>query len=218
MPAIKSNVPELEARAENMKKIVLLPPEITVCELTAGGVKEKREKWCEAGKKNVEKALVDTLKEKDVRLKFMKVNRWNKKEIEDIHALYRAVGISIINHTFMYAGNMNVFPERIENFDYSIGSVEKLVKKNKADGLLIVYANDEVSTKGRKILEIVRAINPFAQREGEITSMVAALTDETGAILWFRTMVNNGKYDLRDSKSTYAFVEELMNEYPGGKK
>ena len=65
--AINSNVPELEAQAKNIKKIVLLPPEINVCELTAGGVKERREQWCETGKKNVEKALAETLKKKESR-------------------------------------------------------------------------------------------------------------------------------------------------------
>jgi hypothetical protein len=218
MSAIKSNVPELEAQAESLKKIVLLPPEINVCELTAGGVKERREQWCETGKKNVEKAFAETLKKKGIQLESMRVNRWNKKEIENIHPLYRAVANSIIDHTFMYAGNMNVFPERIENFDYSIGSLEKLLKKRKAEGLLIVYAADEVSSKGRKVLEVIRTINPFSQREGEMTSMVVALTDRTGSILWFRTMANEGRYDLRDPKSTYAFVEEIMNEYPGGTK
>jgi hypothetical protein len=217
MPRIKSNVPELETKAKDLKTVVLLPPRIEICEVSAGGVKQKRDDWCEAGRENVKKALAESLREKGVHLKFMKVNRKNKKEIKEINALYRAVASSIYSHTFMYAGNMNVFTHKIENFDYSIGSVEKLLRKQRADGLLIVYGADEVYSKGRKTLAIIRAINPFSQSDqGEIAAVVIGLTDKSGSILWFRTMASSGRHDLRDPESTHTFVKSLVSEYPGG--
>lgn len=219
MPAIKSNVPELEARAANIKKIVLLSPEVEIYELSAGGVREKRDKWCSTGKQNIEKALQETFKEKGVYLNSLKPNKKNKEDIEDINALYRAVAYSIYNHTFYYGQNPNLFPERIENFDYSIGSVEKLLKRYNADGLLILYASDEISTKGRKALQVIQAINPFGQMDqAGITTMVIGLTDTSGAVLWFRTRSNSGGYDLRESESTQDFVHELLSDYPGGEK
>jgi hypothetical protein len=219
MPAIKSNVPELEARAADIKKIVLISPKVEICELSAGGVKEKRDNWCSTGEQNVEKALQQAFKEKGVYLNSLKPNNKNRKDIEEINALYRAVAYSIYNHTFFYGQNPNLFPERIENFDYSIGSVENLLKRYNADGLLIVYASDEISTKGRKALQVIQAINPFGQMdEAGVTSMVIGLTDTSGAVLWFRTKANSGGYDLRESESTQAFVRDLLSDYPGGGK
>jgi hypothetical protein len=216
-PAIKSNIRELEARTKNMKRIVLLPPEIKICELTAGGVKEKRDDWCETGKKNVENALTETMKGKGLFLGYVKSNRKNKKEIADINALYKAVALSIYNHTFRYEGNTAVFPEKIEKFDYSIGSVEGLLAEQKADGLLIVYGADEISSQGRKALQVFKAINPFDRMDaGGVTSMIICLTDKTGAILWFRTRASAGSYDLRDRKSAYDFVSSVFDDYPGG--
>ena len=217
MPGIKSNVPELEAQAKNLKTVVLLPPKIEICELSAGGVKQKRDDWCKVGRQNVKKALAETLKEKGVHLKSLKINRKNKREIKEINALYRAVATSIYHHTFMYAGNTNVFPHKIENFDYSVGSVEKLLRRQKANGLLIVYGADEVYSKGRKTLAIIKSINPFSRGDqGETASVVIGLTDKTGAILWFRTMASAGRHDLRDPESTHAFVKSLVSDYPGG--
>ena len=219
VPAIKSNIPELETRAKDMKRIVLLPPKIEICELTAGGVEEKRDDWCETGKKNVENALTETMKGRGVFLGAVKPNPKNKKEIADIHALYKAVALSIYNHTFVYEGNTAVFPEKIAKFDYSIGSVEGFLAEQKADGLLIVYGADEISSQGRKVLQVFKAINPFDRMDsGGVTSMVLCLTDKTGAILWFRIRASAGSHDLRDQKSASDFVSLLLAEYPGGSR
>jgi len=219
MPAIKSNVPELEARAANIKKIVLLSPNVEIYSLSAGGVKEKRDSWCSTGRQNIESALQETFKEKGVFLSSLKQNSKNKKDVEEINALYRAVAGSIYDHTFFYGQNPNLFLERIQNFDYSIGSVEKLLKRYNADGLLIVYASDEIPTKGRKALQVIQAINPFGQMDqAAVTAMVIGLTDTSGAVLWFRTKAHSGGYDLRESESTQVFVKELLSDYPGGGK
>lgn len=219
LPAIKSNVPELETRAADIKKIVLLSPKVEIYEISAGGVKEKRDAWCSTGRQNVEKALQKTFKEKGVYLSSLKLSKKTKKEIEEINALYRAVAYSIYNHTFFYGQNPNLFPERIQNFDYSIGSVEKLLKKYQADGLLIVYGADEISTKGRKALQVIQTINPFGQgSQAGMTTMVIGLTDTSGSVLWFRTKAHAGGYDLRESESTQVFVKELLSDYPGGGK
>lgn len=217
-PGIKSNVEDLEARAAKFKTILLLPPEIEISELSAGGVEEKRDDWGDQGKKNVEKALSELLQEKKVRLKVLKENKKNKKEIEDINALYRAVAYSIYSHTKNMGYNPNIFMQRIENFDYTIGSVEDLLKREKADGLLIVYGADEISTSGRKVLRALKNINPFSQGErGDLTSMLISITDKKGDVLWFNTFVDGG-HDLREAKSTLAFVEKALKQYPGGEK
>ena len=55
-PTIPSNYPEREARAKKLKNVLTLPAAVEICELTAGGMKEQRDDWCAAGKKNVESA------------------------------------------------------------------------------------------------------------------------------------------------------------------
>jgi hypothetical protein len=214
-PALKSNLPELEARARNFKRVVLLPPKVEICEFTAGGMKEKRDDWSEAGKKNVLNALRQTMQAKQVFLGSATPSSKNKKEIADVNALFKAVAYSIYHHTYAYDGNMALFPKKVEKFDYSIGSVGALLAQQKADGLLIIYGSDEISSRGRKALEVLKAINPFDQMDaGGATSMIACLTDKTGAILWIRFWSVGGSYDLRDQKSASDFVNAVFDDYP----
>jgi hypothetical protein len=214
MPAVQSNVPELEKKAENFKRIALLSPHVEISEVSAGGVPEKRKDWSAEGRKNIEAAVRDIMKEKNVQVKVVKPNKKNKREIEEINALYRAVAYSIYSHTFYLGQNANIFLDRVQNFDYSIGPVDKLLKRYKADALLIVLASDEVSTKGRKTLNVVKAINPFGQADYDVTSLVMGLADSTGAVLWFRTYGASGNYDFRNTENTHALVKDVLDDYP----
>jgi hypothetical protein len=218
MPQIQSNVPELEKKAEKFQRIALISPHVEISEVSAGGVEEERKDWSAEGRTNIEKAVKELMKEKDVKVQVVKPNKKNKKEIEEINNLYRAVAYSIYSHTFyMHQGNVNIFVDRVQNFDYSIGPVDKLLKRYKADALLIVYASDQVSTKGRKTLNVVKAINPFGQADYDVTSLVMGLTDSTGAVLWFRTYGASGNHDFRNEENTQALVKDVLDDYPRGR-
>lgn len=216
LPTMKSNVPQLEARVEKFDRVVLLTPNIEIFELNAAEMREKRDEWSAKGEKNVEKAIIKILREKGVRVYPLRKKGGDKEELEEIQLLYRAVAASIYNHV----RGMYPFPDRVKNFDYSIGPVNKFLKKHNADGLLIVYGVDEISTKGRKALEVVRAINIFGsgRHGGGVTALEMGLTDGTGAVLWLRIKGNSGGYDLREPESAQAFVKNVLDEYPRGAK
>ena len=215
-PALQSNRAELDARAKQLRNIALLPPDTKICELSAGGVKEQRDDWCAAGRKNLEKAIIDNLNVKGVNVKLLKVSADLENEVDEVKTLYRTVMESVYSHAYYWQGqNPNFFPDRLKNFDYSVGSLEKLLKKPKADGLLLVEAQDEISSAGRKVLRVVQAINPFgvAARSGT-TIVKIALADRTGDILWDTYFIKSGSYDLRAFDSTRDFVKVLLEDFP----
>ena len=88
-PAMQSNRAELEARANKLRNIVMLAPDIKIYELSAGGMKEQRDEWGSKGKENVERAIIEKLKEKGVTLKSLKVGQDLKDEVDDIKTLYQ---------------------------------------------------------------------------------------------------------------------------------
>lgn len=215
-PTWQSNRADLDARAKRLSNVALLTPETKICELSAGGVKEQRDDWCAAGRKNLEKAIIDSLNEKGFHVKVLKVNADVENEVDEVKALYRTVMDSVYSHAYYWQGqNPDFFPDRLKNFDYSVGSLDKLLKKQKADGLLLVEASDEISSSGRKALRVVQAINPFgvAARSGN-TIVKIALADRKGDILWDNYYFESGGYDLRDFDSTRAFVKLLLEEFP----
>ena len=215
-PALQSNREELNLRAQKLRNVVLLPPDTKICELSAGGVKEQRDDWCTVGRKNLEKAIIANLTGRGVNVKVFKVPADLENEAAEIKDLYQAVMASMYTHAYAWNGqNPNFFPDRMKNFDYTVGSLDKLLKKQKADGLLLIQAEDEISSSGRKALRVVQAINPFgtAARSG-MTKAIIALTDRKGDILWDSFFFESGGYDLRDPDSTQSFVTVLLDGFP----
>lgn len=220
VPALQSNRAELDARARKLRNIVMLSPDTRIYELGAGGMKEQRDDWSSLGRENLEKAIIENLRGQSVNVKIFKVTSDLENELDEVQSLYREVMEGAYTHTLFWGGrNPNFFPERLKNFDYSVGSLEKLLKKQKADGLLLVQAEDEISTTGRKVLRVVQAINPFgmAGRYG-VTIVKIALADRKGDILWDEFRYDSGGSDLRDANSTRDFVNALLKEFPKGGK
>lgn len=215
-PTFQSNRAELDIRARKLRNVLLLPPDTKICELSAGGISEQRDDWCSVGRKNMEKAIIENLSGKGISVKVFQVPADLVNEVDEIKALYQAVKGSIYTHAYYWDGqNPNFFPDRLKNFDYTVGSLDKLLKKQKADGLLLIYAEDEVSSSGRKALRVIQAINPFGTvaRSG-MTEAVIALTDRKGDILWNNIFYESGGYDLRELDSTKSFVKELLVKFP----
>lgn len=207
--------PQLEVRAKNVNNPGLIRPDIDICELTAGGVRELRDDWCEIGETCVLRAMVQDLREKEIRVKTLTVGKDIEKEMEDIQALYRAVSLSIHLHTY----GPHLFPEKKKNFEYSIGPIDTLLQKFGADALIFVYGFDEISTTGRKALQAVSIIAGaftgvvIMPRSG-ITTLSIALVEESGTILWYCIKGSQGGYDLRKAKSASKLVEDVLCNFP----
>lgn len=212
--------PEFEMRAKNIKAHGLITPDVKVYEFTAGGVKELRDDWCVKGKENVSNAIAEMFKGNPVEIKPLPIDKDIEEEMEDIQALYRAVITSIHQHS--YAGP-NTFPEKQKNFDYSIGSIEDILKRYESDALIFVYGDDEISTSGRKALTaagiLVGAFTGvvITPRAG-ITALNIAVVDPSGAILWYNSRGSQGGHDLRDHDSCASLIENLISDYPLLKK
>ncbi len=218
--------PQFEMRSKDIKTTGLLSPDIKVYEFTAGGMRELRDDWCVKGKDNVQKAMMDCLMEKAFTIKPIAVDPDMEEELSDIYALYRAVNISINLHTRIEGQQ---FPEKVKNFDYSIGSMEKILNRYGGDALFFVTGFDEISTSGRQVLKAVGIIAGVAvaaagvggaiivPRSG-ITLVSVALVDPSGAILWYNLKANAGGYDLRQTESATKFVREVLADYPGTRK
>jgi hypothetical protein len=211
--------PEFEMRTKNIKISGLLSPDIKIYEFTAGGVRELRDDWCAQGRENIQGALIQCFQEKTLEIKPITMDKEMEEEMEDIYALYRAVSISINTHTY---GDFK-FPEKMKNFDYSIGPIDKIMQKHSTDALIFVYGFDEISTGGRKALQAVGVIAGaltgvvVIPRSG-ITVVSAAMVDPSGTILWYNIKGSQGGYDLRNPESSANLIRAILADYPGVRK
>lgn len=206
--------PDLHERLKSVKVVGVLPPDIKIYELSAGGVSDLRDDWSAAGRATVLKGLVGVFEERGVVLKPLAVDRAMQAPLEDLTALYRAVSYSIVEHTY----KRFPFQTKLENFDYSLGPVDDVLKRSRADALVIVYGIDQISTTGRKALRgvglVLGSITGQPVVSSGTTALNIALVDRSGAVLWYNIAGQDGGYDLRDPESARAFVQRLVADFP----
>jgi len=184
--------PDLELRARHLYTIGLMPSDLRIYEVSGLRLVELRDDWSAAGTENVMNAVIGALKEKGYSIKPIKVDEEIEEEIEEIDALYRSVHKSIRLHTY----GPQLFPEKSKDFQYSLGSIEKILQKSGTDSLLFVRGVDKV----------------LNAREEAVVSV--ALADASGAILWYCAKVYKGDRGLRDAKTAAGFVEAILASFP----
>ena len=215
VPALHTVHPELESRAKSIHAVGLASPDVRIYQLTAGGVKELMDDWCDQGETNLKDSVIRELAKKSVRAKALDLDSESKQELEDVMALYNAIATSVIWHT---TNAENAFPEKIKNFEYSVGPIDKLLKKYKSDALLVVYGYDEISTGGRKALmavgNVLGAVTGIEGPRKGVTVVSMGLLDRTGSLLWYNYWGNVGGYDLRDKGNSADITEALLDQFP----
>lgn len=213
--------PSLEQKRNLIKAVVILPPAVHVESLTAGGVHEEQEEWSRQAEKNVMTAVEEQLKGRSgLHIEYLSKDSLSK-EIEsnlmETQALFDAVSTSVLIHT--YGPEPARFPEKISNFDYTLGpEVNKLA--GPADALLVIRADDHISTGGRKSLQTAgmvlgALVGVIMVPVGGSTVASAALVDaRSGSLLWYNLAGSRGGYDLRDSASAHELVKRLLADFP----
>jgi hypothetical protein len=219
-PNYRSN-PQLFEKIKTAKRIVLIPLRTDVYQLTAGGVKEKMDEWTQQAKRNVMTAIKDELERKPLLLikPFEELLLSSEKEANLIEtsALYDAVSSSILIHT--YGQPPNHFPEKIKNFDYSLGPEIKELAGD-VDAVLFVSCVDHIATAGRKAVQagslILGALVgvSITPNYGNTTISIALVDADSGFIMWYNVHSSGGDHDLRNPMNTTTLVKQLLKDLP----
>jgi len=183
---------EFRERVKNIGIPVLVLSDVRLYEISPGGIVELRDDWCAIGKHNLLSALLANLNDKHYNVKSLIPHKGVEKEMEEIQALYRAVTRSIKLHAY----GPQLFPEKLRNFDYSLGSIERILRKCEADSLIFVDALGYVSTNKPK------------------ASVSLCVSDSSGTIVWYCVKGSLGEYDLRDPESATKLVKDMLSCFP----
>jgi hypothetical protein len=184
--------PQFDLAYKNYNILGLMLCDVNAYEITGLGVVELKKEWCRIGKKNLVSALTDGLRKKNYRIKPLAKDKEIEEEITEIKAVYGAVSKSIQLHTY----GPQLFPEKMKNFVYSLGSVERILQKSGTDSLMFVRGIDHV-LKG--------------QEEAFIS---VAFVDSSGTILWYCEGGIRGEGGLRDPESASKLVENVLASFP----
>lgn len=215
--------PDLTKKAEHIKRISLLPPQIDMFEISAGGSLEKMEDWSQPARTHMRKSI----KEEFAKREHLQLTEFDEQAISSTARttynqtllLYDAVLSAIMTHTFQssYQRSALFFPWKARDFAYSVGKEIDVFAPN-VDAYVLIRGFDQRSSVGRKALGVGTAIVGAAvgvviipQRGANL--FTASLIDaHTGDILWFSKSL--APYDLRKPEEATKLVLEFMSELP----
>jgi hypothetical protein len=221
-PAVSNpNFTKAEARAALPKKIVLLPAEVRVSEISAGGVIEKVQDWSEQAKTNIDTALrqsVGTARTFEL-LPMPALSPEERQAVEQHLALYGLVAVEAWTHS---RSQDPAWAHKKANFDYTLGpGLQFLKAKTGADAAMVLICEDYISSGGRKAMMVFASVLALAAgavlvptgAPSFVSGGVVSLED--GNIQWFNYSLEQGSADLRKAEDAKRMVDSIMRVYPG---
>jgi hypothetical protein len=202
------------------RKMLLLPADIRVHEISAGGVVEKVDDWTISASNHAMKSVREIAGSKSLfEPKEVPALADPEKQVLDQHlALYELVAASA---DFSKSGPFAPWRERAKNFDYTLGpGLTELAERSDLDAALIVIGSDYISSSGRKatmalgILAAALTGVAVIPVGGTAYVSVGVVDLKSGNLLWFAT--SRGQTDdMRQEQQVRAVLDKLFTGYPG---
>jgi len=212
-------------------RLLVMRPDVTVNELTTGGVAQPRADWTEQSRSNLIEALKSQQLGKGGKLLVMgrrtDLPGVSADEVADLERLHYAVGQSIALHKFSGAA---LPTKRGKGLEYTLGEdAVRLGQQTGYDYALFLHAEDQVASSGRIALGVLGLAGCFvgfcAPTVGGATQLdYAGLVDlKTGEVVWFNVVragseVPGIKFgDLRTPQGAEQMVDRLLNRMKPGR-
>ena len=197
-------------------RVLLMPADIELSELSAAGIPFPKAEWTQAATGHVAVALEDFLGLRNARTLAYAAPPEGSPEAHrqgQIIKLHGAVGNAVLAHKFNPALPL---PTVRDKFDYTLGTGVRALTGGggqDADYALFVYMRDSYAS-GERGAVMILALLLGGFIPGGIQIGFASLVDlETGDIVWFNRLVNPGG-DLRTAEPAKKTVENLLADFP----
>lgn len=197
-------------------RIALMPMELQLYQLTAGGVREPRAEWTRDAEVHVRRAISVIQAEKQLQLvKFdastLPLER--QKVMDQLVKLHGVVGGEIFLQARIPQRRP---PTKQGRFDWSIGTeVRSVAEATGARYGLFIFLEDSYSSGGRVALGIAMALLGVGIQGGQQIGYASLVDLNTGQIAWFGTIAR-GSGDLRTEAAAEDSLRSLFSTLPNG--
>jgi len=194
-------------------RILVMPVDIELSELTAAGLQEPKAEWTAAAKANV----IDVLREEQTARGNGMVeydeNTDTQLEEDVFHELSKLHGV-IGNTIAIHSLTNTRLPNKNGKFDWTLGpDVQKLARRYDADYALFIYVRDSYASAGRVAVIIFAAIMRYGVQGGTQVGYASLVDLKTGDIVWFNRLAR-ASGDLRTKGPAQETVRTLLNGLP----
>lgn len=207
----RSQITELRRSVPN-PKIVLMPMDVELSEMSAGGLLEPKADWTRAASDN----LLAGLREERQRTGFNLVEFADVRAegddadvLDQLNRLHGVVGKSIMVHRVVKLPNKDE-----QQFDWSLGREVKLLKdRSGADYALFVFIRDSYASDGRKAAIVAAAVFGVGLVGGTQLGFASLVDLDTGKLVWFNQIARQSG-DLRTRESADETIKLLLAGFP----
>lgn len=178
-------------------RLVLMPLDVELFEISAGGVIEPRADWTALAVHHVRNGL------RERKAHWKEFSGDADPAIAEVLRLHRAVTQALLTH---HTGSLKL-PTKEGRLDWSLGpDVAPLREKTGADHALFIWIRDTYASDARKVFGLGLG--------GGVQSAHASLVDlRSGEVLWFNRL-RRLSGDLRESEPALETVEALFAGLP----
>jgi len=191
--------------------VVLMPADIELFSLSAGGVPEPKADWTEAAARHFRQALL--AHNQKLGLRTVEVSEDAADELAEVNTLHAAVAQAIAVHHF---GPLKL-PTKEGKLDWSLSDAVAPVKKaTGARYALFSWVRDSYASAERKAAMIALAVLGVGVAGGQQVAYASLVDLETGRVVWFNRMARAGG-DLREAQPAAETVGSLLYGFPVAK-
>lgn len=192
------------SRLPSGARVVLMPADIELFEISAGGVLEPRADWTAMAASHVTEGL-------GRRLRAIAFIDDGDPGVAELGRLHTAVSRAVTVHHF---GGITL-PGKAGRFDWSLGAAAALLReKTGADYALFTWVRDSYASDARKAAIMVGVLLAAVMPGGSQQAHASLVELATGRIVWFNRVARAGG-DLRDPESARESLDALLEGFPG---
>jgi hypothetical protein len=183
--------PQFPNYRQSMGTMLVMAPEIRIFEQLPDGGQLFLDAQSREAQTRAQASIVRQLRERRFSALSVDTDAMQQPEYHEIAALFRSVNRSIQLHTY----GPQIFPAKVEAFDYHLGTVADLLTTSGADAL--------VMATGFQTGSQTPAYNWFS----------LAVVEPHGRIIWFSTQGNPQRFDLQSADGMADLVATTMANF-----
>lgn len=208
------NLAEGFSRLPNNAKVAIMPTDIELFSISAGGVPEPKADWTEAASKHFKAALI--AKKKSLGATTVELSEQDADAVAEVNTLHAAIARAVSLHHF---GTSSFYlPTKAGKLDWSLGDTVRPIKeKSGADFALFSWIRDTYASGERVATMIVLALFGIGVPGGSQVGYASLVDLNTGRIVWFNRLLRAGG-DLREADKAVETLNTLLDNFPGTQK
>lgn len=199
--------PGFESRPAE-SRLLILPADMELFSISAGGVQEPRADWTEAAQKHFKTAL---LARPELGPNRVEIADAALDDHAEVVALHRAVAEAVWVHHI----NGLDLPTKDGRLDWTLGAaaVQPLRERTSADYALFTWVRDTYASNERKAAMVALALLGSIMVGGNQSAYASLVDLKTGRVVWFNDL-DRMWGDLREAQPAAETVESLLKGFP----